>query len=112
MMTKCWNCKNSTGHCPWSKELKPVEGWTTIPTQIYNSTKNSEQYYYPSYIVIDCPMFKKDKLTIKDICELLKINIRTYYRYKSKNILKNKLKELNITEFDIFKQKYEEEYEN
>ena len=41
----CWDCKKSTtGECSWSKELKPVEGWTA---------KENEG----SYCVKKCPEF-------------------------------------------------------
>lgn len=49
--TKCWDCKNFVGGCSWSKEGKPVEGWTAEHT--HNSS-------YEGYKVIDCPLFKKD----------------------------------------------------
>lgn len=48
--SKCWDCKNFAGGCSWSKEGKPVEGWTAEFSN--KSTK--------SYRVIDCPLFEPD----------------------------------------------------
>lgn len=103
METKCWNCKNATGRCSWSKSLKPVEGWNAIPTKIYNGLQNEEPYHYDSYIVKKCPLFEKDKWTINEICKILKISIRTYYRYQKENRLDSVLKKQNISKFDIYK---------
>ena len=48
--SKCWDCKNFAGGCSWSKEGKPVEGWTAEFSN--KSTK--------SYRVVDCPLFEPD----------------------------------------------------
>ena len=48
--SKCWSCKNFAGGCSWSRDGKPVEGWTA---EFSNKTTKS-------YRVIDCPLFKSD----------------------------------------------------
>ena len=50
--TLCWDCARATGGCPWSDRLRPVKGWTAIPTR-----KNT---MLASYIVIECPGFIRD----------------------------------------------------
>jgi hypothetical protein len=50
--TKCWDCvKATTGECCWSAKQEPVDGWCAIKT---------EQRFGESYIVIDCPQFRRD----------------------------------------------------
>ena len=51
--TLCWDCKNTNGDvCSWfSKEMKPVEGWTAK----LNPTVDGI-----SYFVIACPGFEKE----------------------------------------------------
>lgn len=51
--TLCWRCQNATGHCDWSKNFKPVKGWTAKETRIYDKVQ--------SFIVISCPEFEEDK---------------------------------------------------
>lgn len=59
--TLCWDCANAvpsyrkgTG-CSWSKHFKPVEGWTAEKTELPASYKRE----IASYLVIECPNFKK-----------------------------------------------------
>lgn len=47
----CWDCKNSTGGCPWSAELKPVKGWVAEP-----SLKQTIETYF----IKECPLFVRD----------------------------------------------------
>lgn len=60
-MTLCWSCQNAVPDfkrgcgCSWSNYFKPVEGWKAIETEI--SVQNAKRR---SYIVIECPMYKKD----------------------------------------------------
>lgn len=49
-VSKCWDCKNFAGGCSWSKEGKPVEGWTA---EFSNKS-------IKSYRVVDCPLFEPD----------------------------------------------------
>lgn len=49
--TLCWDCKNATGDCNWSRSLIPVRGWKATPT--YNKCQTS-------YIVRECPEFVRD----------------------------------------------------
>ena len=57
--SKCWDCKNFAGGCSWSKEGKPVEGWTAEFSN--KSTK--------SYRVVDCPLFEPDDDDLGDLDE-------------------------------------------
>ena len=53
--TLCYSCIHATnkyGACPWSKELKPVEGWNAVRRDIEHYNGSTE-----SYLVIDCPNF-------------------------------------------------------
>ncbi len=52
--TLCWDCKNATGGCSWSKKLVPVAGWEVIPATVYNSNKTVH-----SYNVRHCPLFER-----------------------------------------------------
>ena len=56
--TLCWNCAKAVGYCPWSQDLEPIPGWTAFPTQkqTHGNTHSS------SYLVIECPLFKRDAL--------------------------------------------------
>lgn len=53
--TICWDCKNAVpdekNGCSWSRELKPVDGWTAMPPR--SGVKGS-------YKVIKCPKYKGD----------------------------------------------------
>jgi hypothetical protein len=53
--TKCWICKNAFGGCSWSREFKPVEGWTAERNDMKVHNRWDE-----SYIVDDCPEFVPD----------------------------------------------------
>lgn len=54
----CWDCAKACGDCSWSRhyDRKPIEGWvarerlTTIDGQAVEA----------SYLVIECPEFKRD----------------------------------------------------
>ena len=55
--TKCWDCaKATTNECSWSDRLEPVDGWTAIPTLKSQFRMDPFQ----SFLVIDCPEFKRD----------------------------------------------------
>lgn len=54
--TICWDCAKARGECSWSVDLVPVEGWTALPTIRKPGTKDEMR----SYLVIDCPEFKRD----------------------------------------------------
>ena len=54
--TKCWHCKNCYGGCSWSREFKPVNGWTAKKTFIPSNNEYAE-----SYKVIECPEFINDR---------------------------------------------------
>ena len=55
-MTLCWDCAKAVGHCSWSADLKPVEGWTATPTR----KKLRKDLEFESFVVYDCPEFKRD----------------------------------------------------
>ena len=48
----CWRCKNACGGCSWSQCLKPVDGWTAIPTIIHDDGGD-----FSSYDIKKCPEF-------------------------------------------------------
>ena len=53
--TLCVSCAHAGdryGVCPWSREYKPVEGWSSIRRDIPIHTGLTE-----SYFAIDCPKF-------------------------------------------------------
>lgn len=54
--TLCWECENSIKPhvCPWVRDYTPVKGWEAKPTHIGGA------YQYDSYIVTNCPLFKRD----------------------------------------------------
>jgi hypothetical protein len=54
--TLCWDCAKATGGCRWSDQFQPIEGWTAVPTLT--------DKLYESYIVIDCPEFKRDGMNL------------------------------------------------
>jgi len=51
----CWTCKNACGGCSWSREGKPVEGWTAEPTHI-----ETNRYYADSYKILKCPQYEEE----------------------------------------------------
>jgi len=53
--TICWDCRNATGKCSWSKDFTPVAGWVAEPTVIRSNYGTGIQ----SYIVKRCPLFKE-----------------------------------------------------
>ena len=52
----CWRCKNATGGCSWSKDLKPIKGWKAKKTYI----RDSGAVAYSSYKILYCPQFDED----------------------------------------------------
>ncbi len=52
--TLCWNCKNNAGHCSWSKNFTPINGWKAIPTKV--RSENGKKL--DSYDVYECPEFE------------------------------------------------------
>lgn len=62
----CWDCACATesGTCPWATEFKPVDGWWAKPQTIwYNASYKDgrrERVEIPSYLVIMCPLFRRD----------------------------------------------------
>lgn len=53
--TLCWDCKNATGNCSWSENLKPVNGWKAERTHIHSTDIDS-------YMVYECPKFVRDAI--------------------------------------------------
>lgn len=47
----CWSCANCYGGCSWSREFKPVEGWTA---------KRSIKADVDTYSIIKCPEYCYD----------------------------------------------------
>lgn len=64
--TLCWGCQHAvpnydgTRGCSWSREGKPVEGWTAEPSKIKHSDASGIGYCR-SYHVISCPQFLADE---------------------------------------------------
>ena len=59
-MSICGECQQSSLVCPWSREFKPVPGWTASPTRIlmYTTTKGEQKPgYADSYNVTACPLY-------------------------------------------------------
>ena len=52
----CWDCERACCGCSWSKDFKPVKGWTAIPTKM----KLKGNQTTGTYIVTECPDFKRD----------------------------------------------------
>ena len=48
----CWTCKNACGGCSWSRDFKPVEGWTAEKTFLPSNGECAE-----SYKIISCPKY-------------------------------------------------------
>ena len=55
--TLCWSCAKACGDCDWSAELKPVNGWTAVPTLIHDNHGGDIQR---SYRVDACPEYVND----------------------------------------------------
>lgn len=52
--TICWDCKNATGGCSWSKYLTPVKGWKA------DLIEETQSKPYTTYSVNECPKFIRD----------------------------------------------------
>ena len=52
----CWTCKNACGGCEWSRDFKPVKGWTAEKT-IISETAGS----FESYKITKCPKYISDR---------------------------------------------------
>ena len=64
----CVHCANAVPNqfhgCPWSRELKPVEGWDAEDTMFYTQWTSNHRTLtrlIPSYRVRSCPMFVPDE---------------------------------------------------
>ena len=60
--TKCWECAKACGGCSWADHFIPVDGWCAIKTRLKLHNTSGLMDDCASYIVIDCPQFKKDAL--------------------------------------------------
>ena len=58
--TLCWHCDQY--ECPWRQSLKPVDGWETEESCV----RMQNGAYLPSWIVISCPLFKREKKYAND----------------------------------------------
>ncbi len=60
--TLCWRCKNAvpskSSGCSWSREFKPVEGWTADRRDL-KMGKEKIGDYIESYFVHKCPKFER-----------------------------------------------------
>lgn len=48
----CWSCAKCTGGCSWSKEFKPIEGWTAAHIYRRDGGRDVE-----TYDIFACPEF-------------------------------------------------------
>lgn len=53
--TICWTCAKAVIGCDWSREFKPIDGWTAKPTML-KGRENQK-----SFRVIECPEYKPDE---------------------------------------------------
>lgn len=53
----CFHCDNACGGCSWSREFKPVPGWTAEPTQLRTDGGTGT---CSSYHITFCPEFCGD----------------------------------------------------
>lgn len=74
----CWDCQNACSGCDWSRSLEPIPGWTATPTVINHQSGPED-----SYIVWDCPMFKRDAIRGGQLWTDKK-NVKTPKTYKRK----------------------------
>jgi hypothetical protein len=51
----CIDCEKSGGLCPWSANLKPIDGWTATPLR----KRYNDNYIVDGYHVTACPLFEK-----------------------------------------------------
>ena len=56
--TKCFSCVNACGGCNWSREFKPVDGWT-VEIRLPKKQISSSLTHIPDYFVIECPEYEK-----------------------------------------------------
>lgn len=59
-MSICGECQQRIGVCSWSREFKPVPGWTATPTKILMYTAGKGWHkpaYVDSYDVTACPLY-------------------------------------------------------
>lgn len=54
----CCYCMKAYGGCSWSKEFKPVEGWTAVPTVILTRNPRGKDSIQ-SYKITACPEFER-----------------------------------------------------
>lgn len=56
-MQPCWTCKNAcNGGCSWSREGKPVNGWTAEKSYL-----PSNNIHANTYKIISCSQYKPDR---------------------------------------------------
>ena len=62
--TICWKCRNAVPEgeygCSWSRELKPVPGWTAVSHNIKVYPAWGRELGQESFKVVDCPEFIPD----------------------------------------------------
>lgn len=76
MQQLCWRCKNTNDSCAWFKDCTCYPGYVEIKNGWIVKCKHfqEEKFRYNNY----------KRLTRVEICELLGVNVRTYYRNKEK----------------------------
>lgn len=56
--SKCIDCVNGGGRCPWSQRLELVPGWT-VEKVILRTQKNGKSRHEEIFKVIDCPGYSR-----------------------------------------------------
>lgn len=51
----CGGCWRPCGGCSWSRDSKPVDGWTAVPATITSNTLHPD-----TFIVLECPQFVRE----------------------------------------------------
>ena len=59
--TLCWTCRRCTGGqgCPWVAGFIPVPGWDAGQTVFFYRDEQGQIVQHYSYLVRQCPLYKK-----------------------------------------------------
>ena len=77
----CWKCKNAYGGCSWSENFIEIDGWEAEKTEISYNIKSCPEFE------IDTKFSKDKNISVKNLCKLLGISERKYYRVNHEYIL-------------------------
>lgn len=114
----CATCFNYIG-CSWHENFTPRDDWEAYPTVIPDYTGD-----YESFCVTKCPDYKTrnksfkdfEHVTVAEIAEALKIDIRTAFRYARRDELNNLARrqgyEVKTVKKGAYKSYYMRKYKN